>query len=178
MRGPRLLLVLGLLIATAPTLVPSVVASASTDRTPSCVSDQLAVFDSQWLAAAGNGAMVFDVANTGARCHLEGYPSVEFLDAKQRPVDYRDTHNYSSMQFAEVKKSMVTLAAGGIATFGVSFSDNPVNNDSCPKVVSAVVQLRGGVGQFWGEFPIRLSPCGNGLLVTPIEKGAWPRPNG
>jgi hypothetical protein len=163
---------------TAPTLVSSTVASASSARIPPCVSDQLGVLDSQSLAAAGNGAMVFDIANTGAKCNLEGYPSVEFLDAKQRAVDDHDIHGDSSMQFAAGKKSIVTLAAGGIATFGVSFSDNSVNNDACPKVALAVVQLRGGMGQFWGGFPIQLAPCGNYLLVTPIEKGAWPRPNG
>jgi hypothetical protein len=177
-RTLRLLLVLGLAFAAIPTVAAPAVASASPARTPSCVSDQLQVLGSQWLGALGNGAVVFDIANTGAKCGLEGYPSVVFLDAKGRSIDDRDTHDSSSMQFAEPKKSMVTLAAGGVATFGVSFSDNPVNNDTCPKVASAVVQLRSGVGRFWGELSMQLAPCGNYLSVTPIEKGAWPRPNG
>ena len=177
MRGARSLLVIGLMIATVPALAPATAGSASSVRTPSCVSDQLEVFDSMGYGDAGNGAMVFDIANAGAMCHLEGYPNVKFLNAKQRPVDDRDYHQ-SSMQFAEPKKSLVTLASGGVATFGVSFGDNPVNNDACPRVVHAVVQLGSGAGQFWGEFPIQLAPCGNYLLITPVEKGGWPRPNG
>jgi hypothetical protein len=176
MRRLWLLLVLSLTLTTNPIFASS--ASASKVPVPACTSDQLQVLDSQWLAAAGNGAMAFDVVNSGASCRLEGYPSVAFFDAKGRAVDKRDFHNSSSMTFAEPRDSIVTLARGGVATFGVSFSDNPVNNDSCPEAASAVVQLHGGVGSFWGEFRIGLSPCGGGLLVTPIELGAWPRPNG
>ena len=72
---------------------------------------------------------------------------------------------------------LVTLAPGGIATFGVSFGDNPVNNESCPKVVKADVQLVSGIGRFEAVFSLAISPC-SGLSVTPIESGAWPRPNG
>lgn len=175
MRRLRLLLVIGLALTIIPSIASS--ASASTHRAPDCVADQLQILDSQWLAAAGNGAMAFDVVNSGARCALEGYPNVTFLNAKGRAMDNRNVHDLSSMQFAEPKESLITLARGDVGTFGVSFSDNSVNNDSCPKTVNAVVQLRSGVGSFWAEFPIDLSPCGNYLSVTPIELGAWPRPN-
>jgi hypothetical protein len=164
------------MIATIPMFVPSAVASASTARTPSCTSDQLQLLDGEWLAAAGNGAMAFDVVNSGTRCRIEGYPTVQFLDAKGRAVFGRDLHT-SSMIFAEPKESLITLAPRSSATFGVSFGDNPVNNESCPKVVKAVVQLVSGTGRFSGEFPLDLTPC-NGLIVTPLESGAWPRPNG
>ncbi len=176
MRRTRLLLAAGLVAALTPLLMPSAVASAAKSPVPACTSDHLQVLDSEWLAAAGNGAMAFDVVNTGARCQVKGYPSVEFLNAKGRAVFSRDAHT-SSMLFAEPRESLVTLAPSAVATFGVSFGDNPVNNESCPKVVKADVQLVSGIGSFSGEFPLDLSPC-NGLDVTPMESGAWPRPNG
>jgi hypothetical protein len=172
----RVLLAIGLVVACAPLLMSSAVASAAKTPVPACAWYQLQVLDSGALAALGNGAMAFDVVNTGARCQLKGYPSVEFLNAKGRAVFNRDSHT-SSMLFAEPRESLVTLAPRATATFGVSFGDNPVNNESCPKVVKADVQLVSGIGRFLGEFPLDLSPC-NGLEVTPIESGAWPRPNG
>jgi hypothetical protein len=174
MRRLRLLLVFGLTLSIAPVFTSA--ASASKASVPACMSYQLQVLDSQWLAAAGNGAMAFDVVNSGVRCRLEGYPTVEFLDARGRAVFGRNTHT-SSMLFAEPKESLVTLAPRASATFGVSFGDNAVNNETCPNVVKAVVQLTRGIGRFSGEFPLELTPC-NGLIVTPIESGAWPRPNG
>jgi hypothetical protein len=105
-----------------------------------------------------------------------GYPNVEFVNAKGRSVFAHDLHT-SSMLFVEPKESLVTLAPRGIATFGVSFGDNPVNNETCPKVVKVVIQLVSGIGRFSAEFPLALTVC-NGLFVTSIESGAWPRPNG
>ena len=153
-------------------------ASASTRPEPACSSAQLVVLASGSLAAAGNGSMAFDVVNRGASCRIDGYPSVTFLNAIGRAVDNRDFHNSSSMLFAEPKASMVTIARNGVATFGVSWGNNPVNDEACPLSANAVVELRSGVENFWGEVPIDPSPCGNYLVVTPIESGAWPRPNG
>ncbi len=159
-----------------PTMAWTAVASASRSPVPSCTSSQLQVLASEQLAALGNGAVAFDVVNNGARCALKGYPDVVFFNTKGRSVFSRDVHT-SSMLFAGPSASLVTLAPKGIATFGVSFGDNPVNSESCPQVVKAVVQLVSGVGRFSAEFPLALTPC-NGLIVTSIEAGAWPRPNG
>ena len=154
-------------------------ASATAAHTPGCASHQLEVLASSWFGAAGTGAMTFDIVNRGPACRIAGYPQVTFQNASNVVVDHHDVHE-SSMLFAEPRVVTVTLARGGVATFGVSWSDNtvnylPYNNQTCPKTSSALVVLRQGVGSLWGQVPTDPRPCGGWLLVTPIEPGAWPR---
>jgi hypothetical protein len=135
---------------------------------------------SGWFGAGGTGAMTFDIVNRGPACRLRGYPSVSFENASALGVDHRDVHE-SSMLFAEPRAAAVSLARGGVATFGVSWSDNQVNNlpynKACPETARAIVNLEGGVGSLYGEVPINSRPCGGVLFVTPIESGTWPRQN-
>ena len=157
-------------------------ASATAARIPGCASNQLEVLVSNWFGAAGTGAMTFDIINRGLACRIAGYPQVTFQNASDLAVDHHDVHQ-SSMLFAEPRVVTVTLARGGVATFGVSWNDSevnnlPYNNQTCPKTTSALVVLRQGVGSLWGQVPIDPRPCGGWLLVTPIEPGAWPRLNG
>ena len=156
-------------------------ASATAAHIPGCASHQLEVLASNWFGAAGTGAMTFDIVNRGLACRVAGYPQVTFQSASNVVVDHHDVHE-SSMLFAEPRVVTVTLARGGVATFGVSWSDNEVNNlpynQTCPKTTSALVVLRQGVGSLRGLVPIDSRPCGGWLLVTPIEPGAWPRFSG
>jgi hypothetical protein len=92
-------------------------------------------------------------------------------------VDNRDLHA-PSMLFAEPRVATLTLSRGSVATFGVSWADNPVGKQTCPLTARAVVVLSKGIGNIWGEVPINSVPCGGTLWVTPIESGAWPLPNG
>jgi hypothetical protein len=144
---------------------------------PGCTTNQLDVLASNWFGAAGNGSMAFDLVNRGARCRIGGYPTVKFQNGSGIAVDWHDIHR-SSMLFAEPKAVTVTLTHGSVATFGVSWADNPVNNQTCLVTANALVELSHGVGNFWGLVPINPEPCGRTLWVTPIEPGAWPRPNG
>ena len=121
--------------------------------------------------------MAFDTVNRGNRCRIKGYPSVTFVDPSDLGADAHDLHR-SSMIFAEPKAEVVTLGRGGVATFGVSWSDNPIGTQACPVTARAQIQLRQGIGSLWGLVPINPSPCGGTLFVTPIESGTWPRPNG
>jgi hypothetical protein len=171
----RALLIGGVALFGFPILTSSM--SAAVASTPGCSSGQLMVLASGWYGAAGNGSMAFDIVNRGGRCQVGGYPNVTFVDASDFGVDIHDIHR-SSMTFAEPKAVTVTLLRGGVATFGVSWADNPIGNQACPETARAQVELRQGVGNLWGLVPINPSPCGGQLFVTPIESGAWPRPNG
>lgn len=162
-------------------LVSKTNALATPSPLSACKSDQLEVLASASLGAAGTGAMAFNIVNRGSTCRIGGYPEVTFQNASGVVVDRHNVHQ-SSMLFAEPRVVTVTLGRGGAATFGVSWNNNTVNNlpynQTCPKTAYAVVALRKGVGSLWGQIPIDPRPCGDLLLVTPIEAGTWPRPNG
>ncbi|HEY5266861.1 MAG TPA: DUF4232 domain-containing protein [Acidimicrobiales bacterium] len=170
----RLLLTTGLLLLGSPLLTGS--ASATTAPLPGCAASQLELFASGWFGAGGTGAMAFEVVNRGALCRIGGYPSVTFVDASDFGIDHHDLHR-ASMLFSEPKSMTLNLPRSGVATFGVSWADNPVGNDICPNMARAEVVLKDGVGNLSGLVPINSAPCGGTLMVTPIESGSWPRPN-
>jgi hypothetical protein len=168
----------GLLIESIQLVADS--PSSATRVIQPCTSDNLWVMASGWFGAAGTGAMTFDIVNRGPAGRISGYPDVSFENSSALVVDHRDVHT-SSMLFAEPRAAVLELARDGVVTFGVSWSDNPVNNlpynKTCPETARAVVTLLRGVESLFGEIPINSRPCGDVLLVTPIEPGTWPRAN-
>jgi len=178
MKGARSILVAGLLIVSVQLVADS--PSSAARMIQPCSSENLIVMASGWFGAAGTGAMTFDIVNRGPACRISGYPDVSFENSSAIEVDHRDIHT-SSMLFAEPRAVVLALARDGVATFGVSWSDNPVNgrsyNKTCPETARALVTLRRGVGSLFGEIPINPRPCADVLLVTPIEPGTWPRLN-
>ena len=176
MKRLRFILATGLLAVVVPVI--GATGSSAAREVQSCSSEFVEVLASGWFGAAGTGAMTFDIINRGATFRISGYPTVSFENASAIAVDHRDVHE-SSMLFAEPRATVVTLARGGVATFGVSWSDNPVNNEpyntTCPETARAVIGLLHGVGSLFGDVPINPRPCFGDLLVTPIEPGSWPR---
>jgi len=121
--------------------------------------------------------MVFDIVNRGARCRIGGYPTVTFVTPQDLIADGHDVHR-SSMFFAESVATTLNLAHSGVATFGVSWNDNPAGKESCPETARAHVVLSQGVGHLSSLLPINPTPCGGTLLITSIELGTWPRQTG
>lgn len=180
MRLVRLLATVGLFIMILPAISAS--SSSAASLPPPCAGDQLMVLASDTQGFAGTGVMVIDIANRGVSCRIGGYPQVNFYNAKGVAVDRHNIH-VSSMIFAEPRSVTVTLGHDGSASIGVSWSDNTVNNlpynTTCPSTVSVSVVLLHGVGHLSGLLPVvSARPCGGSVEVTPIEAGAWPRPNG
>ena len=164
-------------------MLPIVATSSTSAATlpPPCASSQLGVLASDTQGFAGTGAVVVGIANRGAACRIGGFPQVTFLNDKSVAVDRRDYHD-SSMPFAEPGSETLTLGHNGAASVGVSWSDNSVtlhgHTTRCPRTVSLSITLVHGVGHLSGFLSVSTSACGGGVTVTPIEAGAWPRPNG
>jgi hypothetical protein len=178
MRLIRFLVVMGIFFMIVPTVSAF---SSAASVPPACKSDQLMVLASDTDGFAGTGLVVIGIANIGASCRIGGYPEVQFFNAKGVAIDHRDFRQ-SSNAFAEPRSTMVTLAHEGSAAVGVSWSDNSVtllngHTTTCPRAVSLSVTLDRGVGRLSGLLYVSASPCGGGVDVTPIEDGAWPRPD-
>jgi hypothetical protein len=165
-------LVFGLLlsvISSAPT------GAATTTITPDCT--HLVVAGGSFEGAAGTGSMVILVANAGKRCGLEGFPKVVFNNSHGAVVDGLNRHR-SSMVYGMPQPRFITLPPGGVASIGVSWADNPVNNQKCPLAAFADVSLPSGIGRLSGSPGLfEVAPCGGTLYVTPLEAGAVPMPN-
>lgn len=179
MKGARPLVAVGLLALSVPAFSSSISSAAS--LIPPCSNTQLIVLGSGLYGALGTGFMAIDIANKGASCRIGGYPVIEFINANGVVVDQHDIHE-SSMVFAEPRDVTMTLVHGSAASFGVSWSDNVVNNEpyntTCPKTSSVSVTLNGGVGHLSQGLQVEEArPCNDAIWVTPIEPEAWPRPN-
>jgi hypothetical protein len=147
--------------------------SAATTTAPPCT--HLVVAASSVEHAAGTGSLTLLVANTGARCQLEGWPKVVFFNS-QGVVVAGVTYHQPSMVFAMPRPKLITLAPGNVASIGLSWSDTANGNATCRAAAYASVSLPKGIGRLRGYLGLyEVAPCGGWLRVTPIEMGAVPR---
>jgi hypothetical protein len=107
---------------------------------------------------------------------VEGYPRVEFFNVHGDAVDTKDLH-VSSMFYAEPRPRIIVLAHNGVASVGLSWADNPVNHQTCPRAAWATVTLPNDMRTLSSSPGVWASPCGGYLMVTPIEAGPVPTPN-
>jgi hypothetical protein len=143
---------------------------------PPCTHLQVAAENSE--GAAGTGAVIVLLANPGAVCEVTGFPTVVFFNNKGIAVDTHNDH-VSSMLFASPKAKLVVLQRNMVASFAISWDDNPVVLNSgvstkCPSALWMAVSLSGGVRNSIGGPAIWASPCGGDLTVTAIQAGVTP----
>ena len=143
---------------------------------PTCTHLQVAAEGSE--GAAGTGAVIVLLANPGVVCKVMGFPTVVFYNSRGIAVDSRNDH-VSSMLFANPSAKVVVLRRGMVASFAISWSNNPVvykspRSDTCPSAAWMQVSLRGGVRSSIGSPAIEAAPCGGGLTVTAIQAGVTP----
>lgn len=143
---------------------------------PPCSHLQVAAESSE--GAAGNGAVIVLLANPRAVCKVMGFPTVVFYNNKGTAVDTHNDHA-SSMLFANPRAKLVVLQRNMVASFAISWDNNPVVyksgiSSTCPSALWMDVSLRGGVGSFSGYPAIEAAPCGGGLTVTAIQAGVTP----
>jgi hypothetical protein len=125
--------------------------------------------------AGGTGEVTLLFANAGARCEVRGYPHVSLFNSSGLMTKSSNQHK-SSYIFAEPRPAAVVLSRDEVASVGLSWSDNPVNDQSfsksCPRAAWLDVTLPSGADV--GEPTFRGAPCGGSLFVTPFELGPVP----
>ena len=162
----------------APTLTASAAGSSSPAvRTSIPRCSNLVVAASTTEGAGGTGGLVLLFANVGSRCVVGGFPRIVFFNSQGNEIDTRDVHS-SSMFYAEPKPRSITIGHDGVASVGLSWQDNPVNSQTCPRAAWATVTLSSGGRQITGSPAVSASPCGGYVFVTPLEAGPKPSPNG
>lgn len=143
---------------------------------PPCSRLQVAAETSE--GAAGTGAVIVLLANPGTVCEVMGFPTVVFFNNKGIAVDAHNDH-VSSMLFASPKAKLVVLQKNVVASFAISWDNNPVVlksgvSSACPSAAWMAVSLRGGVRGSIGYPAIKDAPCGGTLTVTAIQEGVTP----
>jgi hypothetical protein len=164
--GDRLAAIGGVLTLMANVALSS---PAGVHVTPAC--SRLVVGATSTGGAGGTGETTLLIANSGPPCEIEGYPRIELFSASGSLMKTTNTHSESYI-FAEPAPRTVVLAQGAVASVGVSWSDNPVNNERCARAAWMEVSLPNGATI--GSPNFRGAPCGGYLWVTPFEAGPLP----
>lgn len=177
MRCPRsfravsaLFLLMAILLANE--IVTPVPSFGSSTSIPPCSHLLVAAEGSE--GALGNGGDVVILANPGAVCRVKGFPTVTFYNNRGIAVTTRNFHQ-QSMLFSNPTAKTVVLQRGTVASFAISWSNNPVGSTKCLNAAWMQVSLRGGIGSISGSPAIQASPCGGTLVVTAIQAGATPK---
>lgn len=147
--------------------------SASAAAAPSASTcDHLVVAMTSVGGGDGAGYVTVLFVNVGARCTMRGFPSVMFFSPQVGHLTGRDVRR-SSMIFREPAAHRVTLARGGVASVGVSWQNDPIPHQSCPRTQWAnVVMPDARRSNFQPSISAR--PCGSAIWMTPFETGAQP----
>jgi hypothetical protein len=148
-----------------------------------CHADQLAARLGRGGVATGSVGMSVYLTNvSGSRCVLAGYPSLQMLTLAMRPIP-TTTHHGPAMTVPPIRPRLVSLPAGGSATFYAGYSDaTGYGTDQCPTASRVAVALPHDTTSIvigW-----RLAPYGGSLQhvrcgmvsVSPIIAGIHAHP--
>jgi hypothetical protein len=177
MRLRRLLVgsIAAIALSTSAVATQGTTTSAASPSLPPC--SRLVIAAGTPEGGLGTGTLVILLANAGKRCEIAGYPRVQLFTIHGAAMHASNLHK-SSMFYAEPRPRTVVLPHNGVASAGLSWGDNPVGDQTCVRAAWATIALPDGVTVQANSPSVSATPCGGYLLVTAIELGPTPAPNG
>ena len=162
----------------SPSARPSPSASARPTPSPSnatvlvCQATAMTASQGQSDSAAGHIVYAFVLTNTGAQpCTLDGYPAVQLV-AANGSLSTTQSNGNDGVTSVSTTPELVTIAAGGSASFVLQYSDVPTGIEACPAATQLQIVLPGGGGTVPASADI--DPCGGDLYVSPVRAGTAP----
>jgi uncharacterized cupredoxin-like copper-binding protein len=168
---------------TSPSSTTTTVAATTTTTAKSgpgrCRSADLAaeLVPRSYGVALGNEEFRVQLSNTSTTtCTLFGYPGLQLLSAKGKPIS-TEVHRGSSYLVRPETPETVTLRPGQVASFVVSFEDQTgFPNTTCPVAPTMEVTPPNDYHslEIHGSFS-SYGPCGR-YVVSPVYAGSGPQP--
>jgi len=165
----RWALVLGLMLVS-PSVASAQMAPPVQIPAGACGTNQLAVSFVESQGAAGTILDVLQLTNTsGTTCTLNGYVTVQLLDASNAPMTTNDVPG-GGFFMGFPGPSLVMLAPGAGAPFGVFWSDVPTGAETtCPTSMSQLITPPGQTTAL-SITGVTMAPCNSGTInVGPIR---------
>jgi Protein of unknown function (DUF4232) len=115
------------------TVTPATPATATAStQAQTCQSSQLTLALDHTGVALGHVASVLRLDNSSQQaCTLDGYPTVQLLDARQQPLPTHQQQTTMAYTFTVPVPQPVVLASGASAYFHLEWSDMPPSGQSC-----------------------------------------------
>jgi hypothetical protein len=152
-----------------------------TQRASTCPSNRLTAQVGFIGAAAGNeGISVYLTNDSGSRCTLDGYPTVQMLGAGGRRIRTVE-HKGSSYTIPPMEAHRVSLSSRGSATFFIGVQDGTGFTYHCPAASRVAISPPGAARPIIIELQLPAyggatssARCG-GVSVSPVIAGIHKR---
>jgi hypothetical protein len=133
-----------------------------------CHTTALTASPGSGQGAAGHLFLVVKLTNiSSSTCHLFGFPGMGLLDASRNQLATTVVRNGG--QLPQATPATVSLSAGAVASFTLSYSDVPTGSATCPEASFANVTPPDE------QDPVllttKLAPCGGVIDVSPVVAG-------
>jgi hypothetical protein len=130
--------------------------------------------EGQSNGAAGHIGYAIVLTNAGAQsCTLDGYPTVQLV-ASSGNLSTTQSNGNDGVTTVSTTPELVTITAGGAASFVLQYEDVPTGTQSCPYANQLQIQLPGGGGTVTASLPIQIDPCGGSIYISPVRTGTAP----
>jgi Protein of unknown function (DUF4232) len=139
-----------------------------------CQTSQLVLVLGRSGVALGHVAVDLRFENHSQQtCLLEGYPSVQLLDANHRPLPTHLQQTPTAYTFNVQPPHPVALAPTGTAYFSLEWSDMSSSGQGCPSY-SSFIQVTPALNQPAMLVTSATNACDGNLITSPIEAGMGP----
>jgi hypothetical protein len=159
-------------------------APAASASWPPCGPSQMSVAATGTGAGLGHVGVLFTLRNTSsAACRLAGYPALQLLGSGGQPLPTTVVRAVGGAYlFPAVEPRPVALPPGGVGSFDLQYSDNPVGAaasepyaTACPAATQVEVTMPNSRDHV--VVPASMAPCGGQVTVSPVVPGThWLTP--
>jgi len=163
---------------TSATPTPTVVSTPTLTPTPTpavtdCQATAMTAFLGQSDSAAGHIVYAIVLIDTGtASCALDGYPTVTLVGISG-DLPTTQTNGNDGIPSVSTTPAVVTIAAGGTASFVLQYRDVATGAQTCPTATQLQIVLPGGGGALVADLT-GVNPCGGVVYVSPVRSGIAP----
>ena len=137
-----------------------------------CQTGQLLLAAGQMMSALGNAGVQLSFQNRSpVSCTLSGYPTLQLLDAQQKPVQARILRSTAGYLYSTRPPQTISLHPGKFAYFAVTWG-----NLGCGKIPPAsyaspisFLRVTPPLNQLSLLVAVHFCAFGNGVSVSPLE---------
>jgi hypothetical protein len=154
--------------ANASSKSPTATATSVTAPSQTCQTDQLALALERNGVALGHVADILRIDNRGPyTCSLEGYPTIELLDANRVPLPTHQQRTTMAYTFNVSAPQSVVLAAGAAAYFHLEWSDDASSGQFCASN-AAYLQVTPPQNQTPLLLQLAVGACDGNIITSPL----------
>jgi hypothetical protein len=139
---------------------------------PTCQTSQLALVQDHNGVALGHVSVLLRIDNRSQQtCALEGYPTLQLLDARQQPLPTHQQKTTMAYTFTVPAPLRVVLAPGASAYIHLEWSDVAPSGQACSSG-AAFLRITPPQNQTPLLAQLPIGACDGAIITSPLEPSA------